>query len=94
MSIISERFQLQLTEVDTKARTLVACFSPLHLFDNWRLLFASLELHSHYGVDLFVIPIAGVIDSIYTLLRTYEREGKVRLKHAIRLPRFVRFSAE
>jgi hypothetical protein len=61
----------------------------MFLFERWQVLIAALQLHRMNGVNLMVIPIISVLREIYDLLKEYESEGVVRLKHAPQIPFFV-----
>lgn len=61
------------------------------MFENWPLLLTSLEMYKFYGADLSVIPILSTIEQIHTILMAYEKEGKVKLKSAVKVPQFVGF---
>lgn len=82
-------FQLQLTESDPTPRNLVVCFSPLYFYENWQILLATIELYRFYGADLLVIPLLSVVTRLYTILRSYERDGRVRIKSPVVAPMFV-----
>jgi hypothetical protein len=63
----------------------------MFFFEKWQTLLISLELYKHYGADLLVIPLLSAIDKLFAVLRAYEQSGRVRLKPAVLIPKFVSF---
>jgi hypothetical protein len=61
----------------------------MYFYENWQTLLATLELYKLYGADLMVIPLASVITRLYTILRAYEKDGKVRIKAPVISALFV-----
>jgi hypothetical protein len=84
-------FLLQLTRTDKIPRNLVVCFSRMIHYEAWRVVLAAMEFYKYHGVDLMVIPIASVLERLYTVLQAYEKTGQVRLKPAPVVPKFVSY---
>lgn len=59
------------------------------MLENWQIMLAALEIYKFYGADLSVLSITSVIDSLYIILKEYERDGTIRLKPAVKIPTFV-----
>ncbi|KAI6198911.1 Nucleoside-diphosphatase uda-1 [Aphelenchoides besseyi] len=65
---------------------LVVCYSRMFYFENWQIALASLELYRYFGASLFNIPVISVINDLYKIFKSYEREGLVRLGHGVVMP--------
>jgi hypothetical protein len=67
----------------------VVCFARMFMFDNWRVALAAIELYRTHGASLISIPIISVIDSLYDILKAYEKAGIVKLTDGVILPQMV-----
>ncbi|KAK0400421.1 hypothetical protein QR680_015233 [Steinernema hermaphroditum] len=70
---------------DYEPRKLVVCMSRMYLFENWQLLFTSLEIYRHFGADLMVAYVESVISDIAQIMSAYENEGFLKIKPGLRM---------
>lgn len=63
----------------------MVCMSRMFLFENWQLFISSIELYKYYGVDVIATYIQSVVEEIYTIMKSYEKDGLLLLRPAVKL---------
>uniref|UniRef100_A0A1I8AFD1 Glycosyltransferase family 92 protein n=1 Tax=Steinernema glaseri TaxID=37863 RepID=A0A1I8AFD1_9BILA len=77
--------KIPFSHVDRVPRPLVVCMSRMYLFENWQLLFTSLEIYRHFGATLMVTYIESVLADIALIMDAYEKEGFLKTKPGFRM---------
>ncbi|TMS37476.1 hypothetical protein L596_004399 [Steinernema carpocapsae] len=86
LGIYPEALQkIPFSKANHQPRKLVVCMSRMYYFENWQLLFTSLQVYRHFGADLMVTYIESILANLNTILRAYEQEGFVMAKPGLRM---------
>ncbi|VDM50228.1 unnamed protein product [Toxocara canis] len=80
-------FELQAMPAYEKREALVVCTSPSYLYELWTTTLVSIETARHLGATLRVVYIQSIISDLYKILRAYEQEGILLIKHGFDMPK-------
>uniref|UniRef100_A0AC35GGG0 Glycosyltransferase family 92 protein n=1 Tax=Panagrolaimus sp. PS1159 TaxID=55785 RepID=A0AC35GGG0_9BILA len=84
-SIIGQKLEFHeftLSKPDNKPREFVSCMSRMIAFEDWALFLIQMETFRFYGGSLVVAYIDCAIKKVYELMKIYEMDGLLKIRHA------------
>ncbi|KAE9554113.1 hypothetical protein FO519_002650 [Halicephalobus sp. NKZ332] len=83
---IMEFRNFSLTRPEKKKRSLVSCMSRMIAFDDWALLLFVMETFRLHGGDLVVAYVNCALKQSMELMKLYEKEGLMAIRHGYKAP--------